>query len=201
MRRAPALPAIFAAVAAMAVAAPAFASKIADAEAAFAEDRDAQAIDLYGQVIAESANDPALLADAYFGRGEVYAATGHADMAIPDFTAALALKQDAPSRANTLFSRAEAEIRRRQYQAAVDDYGEAATLEPAMVGVHFGRGRALRALGKTDEAVKEYDAELKLNPKSFRAQSARAELLGLPQPKDTYAERRAADGLTAATGR
>ena len=98
--------------------------------------------------------------------------------------------QDEAGRANTLFSRAESETRKRQYQAAADDYGEALKLEPAMLGAHFGRGRALRALNRNDEAAKEYDAELKLNPDSYRTLSARADLLGLPQPKDEYTARR-----------
>ena len=59
-----------------------------------------------------------------------------------------------------------------------------------MLGAHFGRGRALRALNRNDEAAKEYDAELKLNPDSYRTLSARADLLGLPQPKDEYTARR-----------
>ena len=181
MRLAPHLAVVLAA-AGLAVASPALANKIADAETAFAENHDAQAVDLYAQAIAESASDPATQAEAYFGRGEVHAALGRTDMAIADFTSALSLKQDEAGRANTLFSRAESETRKRQYQAAADDYGEALKLEPAMLGAHFGRGRALRALNRNDEAAKEYDA--------YRTLSARADLLGLPQPKDEYTARR-----------
>ena len=191
MRTVPVLVPVFAAVLISLAAAPqAFANKIADAEAAFADNRDTEAVDLYAQAIAETAADPAAQADAYFGRGEVHAAHGRSDLAIADFTAALALKQDTASRANCLFSRAESETRKRAFQAAVDDYGEALKLEPAMLGAHFGRGRALRAINRNDEAAKEYDAELKLNPDSYRTQSARADLLGLPQPKDEYTGRR-----------
>jgi tetratricopeptide (TPR) repeat protein len=170
----------------------ALAGKISDAEAAFAENRDAQAIVLYDQAIAESANDPVALAGAYFGRGEVDAASGRTDAALVDFTAALALKQDPISRANTLFSRAEAYNRKRNYQAAVDDYGEAIKLQPGMVGAHFSRGRALRQLKRDEEAVAEFDAELKISPNSYRTLSARADALGLPQPPDEYTARRVA---------
>jgi tetratricopeptide (TPR) repeat protein len=181
-----------AAVLSLAAAGQAMASKIADAETAFAEEREADAVKLYGEAIVETAADPALQASAYFGRGEIYATSGRGDLAIADFTAALALKQDDAARANTLFSRAEAENRRRTYQAAIDDYGEALKLAPKMVGAHFGRGRAYRALNMPEAAVKEYDAELKISPGSFRTLSARADILGLPQPEDLHMQERIA---------
>jgi tetratricopeptide (TPR) repeat protein len=173
----------FSLVAGLAAARAASAAKLTDAEAAFAANRDADAIALYGEAIAETAADPATQAAAYFGRGEVEAADGHHDPAIADFTAALALKQDDAARANTFFSRGESYLRKRNFQAAADDYAEAIRLAPTMPEVHLARARVLRAMKRNAEAVAEYDAELKIDPKSQRAASARADLLGLPQPK------------------
>lgn len=162
------------------------ANKAAEAEKAFAADHDEEALRLYGEAIAESAGDPAALAAAYFGRGEIYVLDGKAELAIADFTAALGLPQDPPSRANTYFSRAEAKSRRRLWEPALADYAEALKLAPTMSGAHFARARALRALGRKDEALAEIDAELKIDPTSYRALSIRADLLGLPPPPETH---------------
>jgi tetratricopeptide (TPR) repeat protein len=183
MRLALALAAALAGVLAVGAAGPALAGKVADAEAAFAANRDDEAMRLYGEAITESAGDPETQAGAYFGRGEVHALNARQEEAIADFTAALALQKDDASRANTLFSRAEAYNRRRQYERALVDYTETLKLGPGMVGVYFARSRVYRALDRRDEALADLEAELKINPTSYRALSTRAEMLGLPQPK------------------
>jgi tetratricopeptide (TPR) repeat protein len=176
---------LMAALTALACASPALANTRAAAEAAFAANRDADAIRLYGEAIAESAGDPSAQAVAHFGRGEVYVLNRRGDEAIADFTAAATLTNDDASRANALFSRAEAYGRKQSYDQALADYSESLKLAPGVVGVHYARGVIYRRLERKDEALADFDAELKINPGSARASTARALLLGLPPPKTT----------------
>ncbi|HTI66886.1 MAG TPA: hypothetical protein VL460_04985 [Caulobacteraceae bacterium] len=175
---------ILAAMIVLAAAAPAWANKSAEAEAAFADNRDDEAIVLFGQAIQESAGDASAQALAYFGRGEVQAMNRRTDLAIEDFTAALALKQDDASRANTYYSRGEAYGRKQMIAEAVADYSESIRLAPGLVGVHYARGALLRRLKRNDEALVDFEAELKINPTSYRTLTAKADMLGLPMPPD-----------------
>jgi tetratricopeptide (TPR) repeat protein len=162
---------------------PAWANKSAEAEAAFAAGRDEEAIRLFGEAIAESAADPGAQALAYFGRGEVQALNRRTEAAIADFTAALGLDQDDASRAATLYSRAEVYGRAQRNAEALADYTESLKRAPGLVGVHYARGSIYRRMDMKAEALADFDAELKINPTSYRALSARADLLGLPPPK------------------
>jgi tetratricopeptide (TPR) repeat protein len=179
MRRIPGL----AALAALALASPALANKSAEAQAAFAVGRDADALRLYEEAIAEAGGDPTALAIAYSGRGEVQALNRRYDDAIADFSTALALPLDEATRASTLIARADAYARKRMVEEALADYGESLKLVPGAPGVHVARANLYRRQDKKAEALAEYEAELKINPKSFRALSGRADLLGLPQPE------------------
>jgi len=162
---------------------PALASKVSDAEAAFAAGRDDEAMALYTAALAEAPDDAARAA-AYFGRGEVHSLNRRVDEALADFSAVIALPNaDAATRANAYFSRAEVASRRRMWEPALADYDAALKLQPKMLGVNIGRARALRGLDRKDEALAAFDAELKLNPTSYRAQVGKAELLGLPIPE------------------
>ena len=172
-----------AAAAALVVAAgPAFAGKSADADTAFLAGKDADALRLSGEAIAEAQNDPAALAQAYFSRGEINAQLGHTDDALADLHTALTLPLDAQSHTDALLSRAEAYTSKRRLDDALADYDEALRLAPKMVGVHYARARLYLLLKRQDDALKDYDAELALNPTSYRTLSAKATLLGTPQP-------------------
>jgi tetratricopeptide (TPR) repeat protein len=164
-------------------AAPAWAGKTGDAEAAFANGRDEEAQRLFTEAIAETASDPSAQAVAYFGRGEVNVRLRRQDQALADFTAALALPQDPESRANTLWSRAEVYSRRRMNDEALADYGESIRLQPNAIGVYLSRAGLLSRLKRKDEALADYDQALKINPKSARALVDRAVLLDLPIPE------------------
>lgn len=171
------------AAATLALAAPAWAGKTGDAEAAFANGHDEEAARLFTEAIAESASDPGAQAVAYFGRGEVNVRLRKPDQALADFTAALALPQDTESRANTLWSRAEAYGRRRMNDEALADYAESIKLQPDAIGVYLSRAGLLSRLKRKDEALADYDKALKINPKSARALVDRAVLLDLPIPE------------------
>lgn len=164
-------------------AAPAWAGKAGEAEAAFAAGMDEDAVRLFTEAVAEAAGDPGAQAVAYFGRGEAQVRLRRPDAAVADFTAALALPQDDASRANTLWSRGEVYSRRRMNDAALADYGESLRLVPGAIGVHLSRAGLLARMGRKDEALADYDAALRINPKSARALVDRAVLLDLPIPK------------------
>ena len=169
---------------------PARADKIDDAQAAFADFDDAGAIKLLDQVIAEGGADKRRLALAYFNRGEVYAAKGGSDQALSDFTAALALPQDDNERALTLLSRAEALNKRNRSQEALQDYDASLALAPDQLGVHTARAGVYQKLGDKDAALADFETELKLHPKYYRALVGRAVMLDLPLPPDPTKGRR-----------
>jgi len=168
----------------------AYADKLQDAEAAFAEYEEATALRLYTEVIAEAGADAKMKASALFGRGEVYAANGRCEPAVQDFDAALALPMAAPQRATALFSRAECHSRGGKPDLALADYGESLKLAPDQLGVHTARGNLLQKLGRKDEALVEFEAELKRRPDNYRAKVGRAVILGLPLPPDPEEGRR-----------
>lgn len=169
---------------------PAFADKIDDAQAAFADFDDATALKLLDQVIGEGAAEPHRLALAYFNRGEVYAAKGATDQALSDFTSALALPQDDGERALTLISRAEAYNRKNLSDQALQDYSASLALAPDQLGVRTARGQLQQKVGNKDAALADFEAELKLHPTYYRALVGRALILDLPLPPDPTKGRR-----------
>lgn len=161
----------------------ALASKATDAEAAFANGEDATAIRLFSEALAET-TDPKAQVAAYFGRGEIYALNRRLDEAIADFTAALSLDKDPATRASSFYSRAESHSRRGETEAALQDYADSIALQPALIGLHYARGALYARLGKREQAVADFDAELKQHPTYYRAAAAKAQLLGLPPPPE-----------------
>ena len=166
----------------LAAAGPALAGKSADADAAFLAGKEAEALHLYGEAIADAQGDPAALGQIYFSRGEINNQLGHTDDALADLNMALTLPLDPETHTNALLSRAEAYTGKRRLDDALADYGEALRLDPHMVGIHLARARVFLMLKRRDDALKDYDAELELNPTSYRTLSAKATLLGTPQP-------------------
>ncbi len=185
-----AITALCAAVAVSLTAAPAFANKLNDAQTAFADLRDDEALTLFAEAMAEPGASPETKAAAHFGRGEVLALNNKHDDAIADFTAALALPQDDGDRAITYYSRAESLIRRNRLDEAIQDYSQSYALSPDQVGVLTARGTAYNRQGKTTEALADFDAELKRRPTYYRALSSRAALLNLPPPPNPETGRR-----------
>lgn len=169
---------------------PALADKIDDAQAAFADFDDQKALKLLGEALTESQGDPRRLALAYFNRGEVYSSRGDYDLALTDFTAALALPQDDGERALTLISRAETYNRRNRNDEALKDYDASLLLAPDQLGARTARGQLQQKIGNKDAALADFDAELKRHPTYYRALVGRAVLLDLPLPPDPTKGRR-----------
>lgn len=169
---------------------PALADKIDDAQAAFAEYDDVTALKLLDEVLAEPGADPHVRALALFNRGEVLASKGDYDKAIADFSGALDLQQDPGERAQTLVSRAEAYNRRNRSEEALKDYAASLAIAPDQLGVHTARGQLYQKIGDNDAALADFEAELKLNPKYYRALVGKALILGQPLPPDPTKGRR-----------
>lgn len=169
---------------------PALADKIDDAQAAFADYDDEKALKLLGEALGEAQAAPRRLALAYFNRGEVYVSKGAYDLALGDFTAALALPQDDSERALTLISRAETYNRRNRSAEALKDYDASLALAPEQLGARTARGQLEQKMGLKDAALADFEAELKLHPTYYRALVGRAVLLDLPLPADPTRGRR-----------
>ncbi len=167
----------------------AWAAKIDQAEDAAAMFDDATALRLFQEVLDESPNDPRLRAAAYLGRGEIHVSNRDTDLAIADFSAALALPQDPAQRAVALVARAEAYGRKGQagLAQALADYNESLAIAPGQTGVLTARGGLRQRMGDKDGALVDYDAELKLRPRFYRALVGKAQILGTelpPNPED-----------------
>ncbi len=169
--------------------APAHADKIDDAQAAFGDFREEEALKLLNEVVAESADNPQLMATALFNRGEVQAWLRKTDNAIADFTAALAIQKDPGERALTLVARAEAYGRKNMSAEAIADYDASLKLAPGQTGVLTARGNLHQKIGNTPAALADFEAELKLRPTYNKALAGRALILNLPLPPDPGAGR------------
>ncbi len=166
------------------------ADKLIAADSAYAEYEVDTALRLYNEVLGEAGADAKTKASALFGRAEVYAGSNRFPLAIEDYTAALAVQPDPAQRATILFSRAEGYARTNQVELALADYAESLRLAPDQLGVHTVRGNLLQRLGRKDEALVEFEAELARRPNNYRARVGRAVILGLPLPPDPEEGRR-----------
>ncbi|TYZ65931.1 hypothetical protein PybrP1_006134 [[Pythium] brassicae (nom. inval.)] len=80
-------------------------------------------------------------------------------------------------RTATLFQRAYALQRLRQFEGAVRDYDVCAEQEPTRALVFYNRGCALYALGRRDEAVQDLTKAIKLEAKNLLFVESRATVL------------------------
>ena len=161
---------------------PSWAAKIDDAAVASSEGRDDDAIALYEQILADPASSADLRASALIGRGEVYAANRKTDKAVADFTAGLALSTDTDQKATAYIDRAEVLNRQGKTAEAIEDYRQSLILAPGQIGGHTQLGSLYLRKGDREAALAEFDAELKIRPKYYRALVGRSQILGLPLP-------------------
>lgn len=75
---------------------------------------------------------------------------------------------------DSLIDRARVRILRRDYAAARSDLDRAIMLRPQDARLRFARGDILRRLGRCDDAIRDFDAGLSLDPGNAAARSARA---------------------------
>lgn len=118
------------------------------------------------QIIASTDTSPEAKASAFRNRGMARADAGAADLAIADFTDALALN---PNDATTLSSRGHARLTRGDADGAIADFSAAITLAPTVSGHLISRGHAYTIQGAADLAIADFDAALALKPESASA--------------------------------
>jgi tetratricopeptide (TPR) repeat protein len=107
---------------------------------------------------------------AYASRGLFYASSGKYDKAIADYDKALELD---PEDLSPLINRAAVNISRGKLEDAIADYSSALEQKRErkenITSLLRQRAIAYKAAGKADEAIADFDALLKLNPKDFAA--------------------------------
>ncbi|MDB5310600.1 MAG: hhoB 1 [Gemmataceae bacterium] len=98
---------------------------------------------------------------AFKTRGDRRLSEGRFDLAISDYSAALAGDDKL---ADALHMRAKAFLAKGDARTAVEDLTEALELRPGSYDFRVTRGRAYRAAGKTDEALADFSAAIRTDP-------------------------------------
>jgi tetratricopeptide (TPR) repeat protein len=114
-------------------------------------------IDLTGQ-------DKDTLAIARYNRGNAYAVQGRFEMAIEDYTAAIALHPAFPGAYN---NRGNARAALGAHAAAVDDYTEALRLSPAHGSARSNRAASYIVLKRFAEAIRDLSDAIDQQPNSI----------------------------------
>ncbi|MEZ5924912.1 MAG: tetratricopeptide repeat protein [Hyphomicrobiaceae bacterium] len=114
---------------------------------------------------------------AFRVRGELRVMAGAIDGALADLSAALSIS---PDDARAYASRAQIELTKGDVDAAVTDFSAALshTTQPAArVPLLIGRGHTLMVKALYDQAIKDLDEAIQLNPKSASAYNHRGLIL------------------------
>ena len=82
-------------------------------------------------------------------------------------------KLDKANLAGAYFNRGNAYSDKKNYPAAIANYGKALELQPDNAGIYYNRGRAYRLNGQPDLAVASYNKAIELDPKDANALSNR----------------------------
>lgn len=129
-------------------------------------------------------------ATALRNRGAARLDAGAGDLAIDDFTEALAIN---PKDANALTSRGHARLTRGNEDGAIEDFSAAIALVPGSSSYLINRGYAYTVKGAADLAIADFDAAIVLKPESASAYNQR----GLAWRKKGDTDRAIADYTTA----
>jgi tetratricopeptide (TPR) repeat protein len=114
-------------------------------------------------------------AEQYYERGLARKSAGSYDLAIADFTQAIALD---PSYGEAYEKRGETYQRREQYELAINDYTSAIDLTPDSAYLYFTRGQAYLDWGQTDAAIADFRKTYEFDHDYYR-QAAAEELAKL----------------------
>jgi len=101
-------------------------------------------------------------AEAYYGRGQLYARNGRFNEALPDFDHALRI---APNDADALNNRCWIRAVIGDLQDALSDCDKALSLQPTFVDALDSRGFIYLKLGLLSRAIADYDAAIARDPK------------------------------------
>lgn len=110
--------------------------------------------------------------NAYFNRGNSYAALGRFDRAIEDYDEALRLD---PSFASAYTNKGNALGSLGRFEEAIGLFDRAIELDPAAPPAFYNRGRAYYGLGAYGRAIQDLDVALHLQPAYVDALRGRAQ--------------------------
>ncbi len=132
----------------------------------------------WAEMLRQAGEDGGAFETERWGRELTAAAGGDEDCWI-DFVTLLLDRAplDAPERALALGQRAECRALDRGFDAALDDFERAVTLDPQNAGLFAARGQTLRILGRLDEALGDFDRAIELAPDSETAIASRGVIL------------------------
>jgi hypothetical protein len=129
------------------------------AAAALEKGDDDAAIAAFTKIIDSKQQTPMLYYD-HVGRGIAYAKKNQNELAIADFDAALKLK---PDDVDARFRRGGTRLQLKQYDAAIEDFGEVVKADPMNAMAFRLRGFAYNTLGNDKAAGSDYDKACALN--------------------------------------
>ncbi len=110
-------------------------------------------------------------ARGFFNSGVSHLNAREYDLAIADFSKAIALK---PDLINAYRLRASANAVQRQYSAEIPDLDQLIKLQPTVSDNWRNRGQAYSLIGQYARAIEDFDQALKLNPGDAAALNLRA---------------------------
>ncbi len=113
--------------------------------------------------------------NAYYNRGNAYAAHGDTDRAIADYTAAIRLD---PAHANAYYNRGNGYSNKGDTERAIADYTATIRLDPAYANAYYNRGNAYSNKGNTDRAIADYTEAVRLQPTNANAYFNRGNAYG-----------------------
>jgi tetratricopeptide (TPR) repeat protein len=123
------------------------------------------AIDYCTRAIKSGALSNRYMGMAYFNRGMAYAIRGNLERGIADLTEAARYEAIAPEpdswRSMTFTSRANLQVLRQQYDAALADFAEALRLDPMRAEIYVRRGQVWLAKREPDRALVDFDEALR----------------------------------------
>ncbi|MDX3968162.1 MAG: tetratricopeptide repeat protein [Bradyrhizobium sp.] len=114
-------------------------------------------------------------ANAYYNRGNAYAARGDTDRAIADYTATIRLD---PAHANAYYNRGNGYSSKGDTDRAIADYTATIRLDPAYANAYYNRGNAYSNKGNTDRAIADYAEAIRLQPTNANAYFNRGNAYG-----------------------
>ncbi len=105
-------------------------------------------------------------ANAYYNRGNAYAASGDNERAIADYTAAIRLD---PAHANAYYNRGNGYSNKGDNDRAIADYTATIRLDPGYANAYYNRGNAFSNKGDRDRAIADYAEAIRLQPANANA--------------------------------
>jgi tetratricopeptide (TPR) repeat protein len=123
--------------------------------------------------------------EALMWRGNIYGWTGQSELALTDYTEAIALyphREGYHNRGNTYGALG-------QYEQAIADYTKAIEIDPKYTDAYVGRGANYAALGQHEQAIADYTKAIEIDPKYAMAYYNRGATYGeLGQHKQAIAD-------------